>query len=899
MKGLERTLGLHHVVAISLGAMLGSGVFVLPGLAAAKTGPSVWLAYVLAGVCVLPAALAKAEMATAMPTSGGTYVYVDRAFGPLAGTVSGLGLWLSLLLKSSFALVGFGAYLGALGIEQYVPLKPTAIAILAAIVALNVAGVKKVGKVMLWIVAFAIIGLVALGVSCHVIGTPVEQGPFLSDGMGGLLGAAAFVFVSYAGVTKVAAIAEEVRNPGRNLPAGMIISLVIAGVLYATVIIGLVKFVPQAELVSDLRPIHTLAATIGGKWVGLIFAVLGVVTMLSMANAGVLAASRFPFAMAREQLLPSTLSRVSERFGTPTVAILATAVPMGFAIWYLEVASIAKLASLFKILIFAVVNVALIVFREGGSTWYRPTFRSPLYPVMPVFGVLASVTLLVFTGIASVWATVAIIAAGVVLYAAVGRRSADRLGVLEKLSPRKRIVEDAADEEHGHDRAAVAVALMGWERSPEALVEVGAALADGRELEVIRLREVPAQMPVSGADRNAAVVRSLRRRISAMAEERQLDLHFDSVVTHDLVQTAHEVTTRFACEWLVIAWRGRRARYRFLFTSPLGWLVNHLDSNLALFRDAGVRYIRKILVYAEPGPDDALVVSTADHLAELHDATLTFVRYLSPNASDEERRSRESYLEQIGGICTRPYETQIVSGARRVRALVDVTSSFDLMVTGAPSWNSVMEQFRGTDKERIIESAECSVLMLKTPPGSTHAMPIEPLAEGSPAATPFDLMDLLRDTCVGARAQVSDKSALFELLAERLDTATGNDDRRAILAALWERERTQHTGIGEGLAFPHCTLSGLDQTYVGVFTLAQPIDYGRPDGETVDVVFASLGPPGDRQTHLQVLAELSTLVVRTALLDELRGARNGADIRAVIAEDLAAVHRDDPGISAL
>ncbi|HIK63202.1 MAG TPA: amino acid permease, partial [Flavobacteriales bacterium] len=114
MKKLERSLTLPAVIAISIGGMLGSGIFVLPGLAAAKTGPSVWLAYLIAAICILPAALSKSELATAMPTSGGAYVYIERAFGPLFGTISGIGLWLSLLLKSSFALIGLGAYLAVL-----------------------------------------------------------------------------------------------------------------------------------------------------------------------------------------------------------------------------------------------------------------------------------------------------------------------------------------------------------------------------------------------------------------------------------------------------------------------------------------------------------------------------------------------------------------------------------------------------------------------------------------------------------------------------------------------------------------------------------------------------------------------------------------------------------------
>ncbi|MDX1611279.1 MAG: amino acid permease, partial [Candidatus Thermoplasmatota archaeon] len=110
-KELERDLGLYAVITVSVGAMIGSGIFVLPGLAAAIGGPAVILAYLLAGLIVLPAALSKAEMATALPHSGGTYLYIDRAMGPMLGTIAGLGVWFSLVFKSAFALVGLGAYL--------------------------------------------------------------------------------------------------------------------------------------------------------------------------------------------------------------------------------------------------------------------------------------------------------------------------------------------------------------------------------------------------------------------------------------------------------------------------------------------------------------------------------------------------------------------------------------------------------------------------------------------------------------------------------------------------------------------------------------------------------------------------------------------------------------------
>jgi hypothetical protein len=139
-KELERDLGLYATVTISIGAMVGSGIFVLPGLAAEMAGPAVILAYPLAGLVVLPAALSKAEMATAMPESGGTYLFIDRAMGPLPGTIAGLGAWFTLLFESAFALVGLGAYLL---LFAPLPTKPVALALGVALLVVNLVGVKQ------------------------------------------------------------------------------------------------------------------------------------------------------------------------------------------------------------------------------------------------------------------------------------------------------------------------------------------------------------------------------------------------------------------------------------------------------------------------------------------------------------------------------------------------------------------------------------------------------------------------------------------------------------------------------------------------------------------------------------------------------------------------------------
>ena len=156
---MKRELGLFSVVAISLGAMIGSGIFVLPGLATKIAGSAAPLAYFIGGLIVIPAAFAKSEMATAMPEAGGTYVFVDKSMGPLMGTVAGFGVWFSLLFKSAFALIGLGAYLD---IFADVPVKAVAVGLAVALILLNAVGVKQTAGVQRGVVFGVLAMLVVL-----------------------------------------------------------------------------------------------------------------------------------------------------------------------------------------------------------------------------------------------------------------------------------------------------------------------------------------------------------------------------------------------------------------------------------------------------------------------------------------------------------------------------------------------------------------------------------------------------------------------------------------------------------------------------------------------------------------------------------------------------------------
>ena len=867
--------------------MLGSGIFVLPGLAAAKTGPMVWLAYFAAGMGVLPAALSKSELATAMPTSGGTYVYLERAFGPLAGTVSGIGLWLSLLLKSAFALVGFSAYLSVL---VAVPQTPVAMVLLVGITILNICGVSIIGKMQKVLVGIVLVLLIAMS----FYGLSMANESYLSDGYTkgsfGFLEAVAFVYVSYAGVTKVAAIAEEVKDPARNLPLGILISWGLVMSIYVFVVYVLVANVDHNELAHyqgsdkpDLHPIYTLATVLCGKQVGIVAAVLAVLTMTSMSVAGLLAASRFPFAMARDQLLPDLLQEVNPRFMTPVYCISLTAIVMGVSILFFPVEQIAKLASAFMILAYMLICGTVVVLRESAATWYQPKFRAPLYPLLQIIGVITGIVLLWAMGITSIAAISGICVLGAASYLVYGRYQTTRKGVVGRMGRRRDLVRKTRQNPHEliedlPSQAAVVVPLFGNERSPETLVEMGAALAHSRKLEVLHVTEVPEQMYLADVLDEDHLSVALSRRIHVMAEEENVNLEYDKTVSHDVVQTIHGVADRLDCEWVVMEAAGRRTR-GITFQNQLGWLQDHLPCNLAVFKDAGVRYIRKILVYAEPGPHDSLVVSTADHLAQIYKADLTFVCFLPDGEEAINSQARADYIDQLRDLCVSSTSVVVLKGQNEMLSVEKTTEQYDLLIMGAPPPRSFSSRLFGTEKDKLTRMAACSVLWLKTPQSQVHDT--LNVVEQTSSDREFDLMKFISLDEIEAKLSMQKKEDVFrlatEVLAKRYDETISPI---IISTSLWEREQTQNTAVGNGVAMPHATLSRAapGDSSIAIFTLEKEIDFGAPDGSNVDVCFFTTGAPADRKIHLTILGTLARMALNENFMANLRAASTKDEI---------------------
>lgn len=435
---LKKELGLFDVFAVSTGAMFSSGFFLLPGLAAAKAGPAVALAYFFAGILILPAMYSVAELSTALPRAGGAYFFLDRSLGPMVGTIGGLGTYLALTLKTAFALIGIGAY-ASFFIE--LPIKPVAIALTVVFMLINIFGAKETTAlqrilviILLSVLAFFTIqGFLFLGVDQPLAETTEKFTPFMPFGIEGLLSTIGFVFVSYAGLTKVASVAEEVKNPDRNIPLGMMLSLGLTSLVYVAGVFLMVAVLDFSDLSSDLTPVAT-ASEAFFKWLpspfGLILIVAAALAAFaSTGNAGLLSASRYPLAMARDRLLPDTFAKLG-RFKTPVPAILATGGLLIFFILALDEEGIAKLASAFQLFIFMLVNLSVIVMRESRIPSYDPGYRSPLYPWMQIFGIITSLILIVYMGWVAMLFTVGIVIICLIWYYQYAHTRVDRHGAI-------------------------------------------------------------------------------------------------------------------------------------------------------------------------------------------------------------------------------------------------------------------------------------------------------------------------------------------------------------------------------------------------------------------------------------------------------------------------------------
>ena len=420
-RSLRRSLSAFDLTLLGIGAIIGTGIFVLTGTAAAnQAGPAITMSYLAAGLACAFAALCYAEFASMIPIAGSAYTYAYATLGELVAWMIGWDLILEYAVGSLTVAIGWSGYMQRLmagfGIELPVAIgapPPVGIINLPAVIItllimiLLVVGVRESARFNAVMVAIKIVAVLFFIAAGATYVEPANWTPFAPYGWPGIMAAAAVVFFAYIGFDAVSTTAEEAKNPQRDLPIGIIASLVICTVLYLAVgfvlsgIVPVVQFrasegalpgvamVTQEESIRFLNaPVAYALAFIGQGWAAGLVSAGAVAGITSVLLVMLMSQPRIFFSMSRDRLLPPGVSKVHPRFGTPYITTIITCVLVAIFAGFTNIQAAGEMTSIGTLFAFVVVCAAVLVLRAKRPEAKRP-FRVPLGPIFPVLGIVS------------------------------------------------------------------------------------------------------------------------------------------------------------------------------------------------------------------------------------------------------------------------------------------------------------------------------------------------------------------------------------------------------------------------------------------------------------------------------------------------------------------------------
>lgn len=417
---LKRQISYVGVFSLAVGAMISSGLFILPSLAFARSGPAAIISYLIAGILAMIGSFSIIELATAMPKAGGDYYFINRSLGPLLGTFSGILGWLALSLKSALAIFGISEIIFIL--TGFNHITTSAICVLFFVI-LNLNGVKEAARFQTILVFFLLMLLLIF------IGFSIPQTvkshyvPFFKDGVDGMLITTGFVFISFGGLLTVANLAEEIENPKRNIPLGMISSVIIVTILYVLVLIALTGVLDEGSFIESLTPVSDVAALLMGSPGFILMTLASSFAFITTANAGILASSRYPFALARDGLLPAFFIKTNKK-EMPYVAIIITGLIIFVSLLF-DLESLVKVASSVILISYVLTNLSVLALRESKLKSYKPTFKAPLYPFLQIACVAIFLTLIINMGVKVIQITIFLVIGCILLYIFYGNKNSN------------------------------------------------------------------------------------------------------------------------------------------------------------------------------------------------------------------------------------------------------------------------------------------------------------------------------------------------------------------------------------------------------------------------------------------------------------------------------------------
>lgn len=725
--GLVRDLGLTEAMAIGLGAMGGAGVFVLAALALEQAGPGAALSFVLAGLICLPITLVISELATGAGRAGGSYALIARALGPLAGGVVGPGNWLGLTFAGGFFLIALGGYLSVI---LHVADWATTLAVGVAFTYLNYRGAKASGKFQN-VIVFVFMGILLLFSFGGLFRIRADlYHPFFPAGFSQVAVTVGMVIVSYTGFEKISTLAEEIRNPRRNLPIAIISVVLVAMVLYAVVLLVTAGLLPMAVIAGSETPLVDAAARVAGpvgRW-GMLAA--GLLATASSANAAVIASSRISFAMGRDRILPGWLEAVHPKLLTPHRAVLATGALATLVALSGQAEILAEISSALFMVNYMLLCISLLVMRHSRPSWYRPTFRAPLYPLVPVIGALACGGVILSMRPISQIASGSLILLSLAWYLSWGRYHARVHGEAGPMLQRERPLEQVAA------RVARAAESRGGEillpvSNPlvvRGLITLAMSIRERQAVpRLVLLRVVPVQihMPLAQAQAFLATQNARHGNAQLVSEAASTALEAGAEVV-SLIRAAHDIPSgivgtarsRPDTRLILMSWQGVLTS-RSVSSSIVNQVVRTASCDTAVYFQRHERPIQRVLVPVGGGPHARFGLRLARDLAVGGMCQVTSLRVVRAGPAvdvEAEATAVARTLDQELGAERQACDatTLVVQSTSVVEGiLVEAARGYDLIIIGASEEWALRNWLMGAIPDIIAERAPCSVLMVR------------------------------------------------------------------------------------------------------------------------------------------------------------------------------------------
>ncbi|MBS3818127.1 amino acid permease [bacterium] len=734
---LHRDLSLGAAISVGIGTMIGAGIFILPGIVANKAGPAVLLSFVICGFIAVLIALCMAELSTGMPYAGGGYLFVVRAFGPLVGSIIGWALWLSLMFASAFYMIGFGHYMG-----DVLGGSPTLIALImiALLGLLNFIGARETGGTQTLIVGLLLFVLVTF-ILFAVFSIKLEYlSPFVPPEIGfqGVLITLPILFVTFLGFAEISAVSEEIRNPNRNLPVSLVGSVILVTLIYCLVvfcILGLKSYSDPS--MAQETVLMQLSKELIGRGGYLLVLLGGILATVSSANASVMAASRVSFAMGRDQLLPEWFNQIHSRFRTPYCSISVTMGVTALLVLILgnHLEFLAEVAGFLSLILYLLIALASMVMRYARLDWYRPSFRTPLFPLVPLAGMSGCVFVIVNTTRMTLIVGYLIIAVSLIWYVLFMRKKKQLVGASSILLKQKlvkplvaRAEEYIAARRETFPKVLVPLANPETERS---LLKISTIFAKNRGalLRLIHVISVPMQTPLEAGRQEYEDLRKEKKSLldvaSKHSSEQGVRARPSAIVAHNIPSAILGVVDMENPDLIVMGWKGE-ARMSSARRPNVVGVIRIAKENVVVLKDRGLQNIRRILVPVSGGPHALLGLELAFELAKEWGASLTALNVqvgkgMAASSSEFERESlnlfqdkaREFVRETLDKVNV-PAEERVVLNTDIVSAIVKESLDHDLIVMGASEEWAVRRWLFGSIPDQVADRTSVSVIMVRS-----------------------------------------------------------------------------------------------------------------------------------------------------------------------------------------